>query len=86
MYGGASTVDELVAGAARQGDNIDHLIRMAEAGIKPSGGKSADEAPAAPADKKSRKEKNSRMVYADSEISPEEKMTRLPRYAFAPAA
>jgi hypothetical protein len=82
-------VDELVASASRQGDDIDQMIRMAEAGIKPPA-KKADAAPeeaAAPADKKGKKdkEKNMRMVYADTEISPEEKMARLPRYAFVPA-
>ncbi|OIW23806.1 hypothetical protein CONLIGDRAFT_686037 [Coniochaeta ligniaria NRRL 30616] len=83
-YPGASTVDELVANAGRQGDDIDQMIRMAEAGIKPPA-KAAEE-PAAAADKKGKKdkEKNTRMVYADTEVSPEEKMARLPRYAFVP--
>ncbi|KAK1752995.1 hypothetical protein QBC47DRAFT_387528 [Echria macrotheca] len=77
--GTSSTVDELVAGASRQGDDIDQLIRMAEAGIKPA-------KPAAPAEetgeKKSKKdkEKNTRMVYGDTEISPEEKLALLPSY------
>jgi hypothetical protein len=58
---------------------------MAEAGIRP--GRNGDGAEAPP-DKKSKKdkEKNMRMVYADTEVSPEEKMARMPRYAFAPAA
>lgn len=88
-YNGApppSTVDELVAGAAgaggaRPGDAIDNLIRMAEAGIKPG-----EDAAGAGAEKKSKKEKNTRMVYGDSEVSPEEKMALLPRYRFVPAA
>ena len=82
----ASTIDELVAGAARQGDDIDHIIRMAEAGIKPS--KKPDTEAAAPtaegAEKKSKKDKV-RMVYED-ELSPEERMAMMPRYAFAPEA
>lgn len=84
--GGGSTVDELVAAGARQGDDIDNLIRMAEAGIKP--GQNADGAEAAPAEKKSKKDKdkNMRMVYADTEVSPEEKLARMPRYAFVPVA
>lgn len=70
-------MDELVSGAAQQGDDIDQLIRMAEAGVKP--GKKEDEA--AP-EKKSKKDK-SRMFYSDADISPEERMAQLPRYALA---
>lgn len=83
---GASTVDELVASASRQGDDIDQMIRRVEAGIPPAK-KSAAEEPAS-ADKKGKKdkEKNMRMVYADTEVSPEEKMALLPRYAFVPGA
>lgn len=71
---GASTVDELVAGATtgQGGDDIDQMIRLAEAGVKP--------AAEAPAEKKSKKEKV-RMFYLDGEISPEERMAKLPRYA-----
>lgn len=82
---GASTVDELVASAGRQPDDIDQMIRMAEAGIKPPV-KAAEEPAAAATDKKGKKdkEKNTRMVYADTEVSPEERMAQLPRYAFVP--
>lgn len=83
-YNGAappSTVDELVANAARQGgpggDDIDHMIRMAEAGIRPGGGKT-EEAGAGGAGEK--RKKGTRMVYGDTEVSPEEKMAMLPRY------
>lgn len=83
--GAASTVDELVAGAAGQGDDIDQLIRMAEAGIKP--GKTSTEGAAAPppeaGEKKSKKEKG-RMIYADAEFSPEEKMAMMSRYRWQP--
>jgi hypothetical protein len=124
----ASTVDDLISGAAREPeDDIDKLIRMAEAGIKPP--KKADleqhqqrhlahaqqqQAPPAEAaasdvaapvtattevtpapeatekaesvEKKSKKDKdkNTRMVYSDNEVSPEEKLAKLPRYAFVP--
>ncbi|KAK3995302.1 putative zinc finger protein [Cladorrhinum sp. PSN332] len=77
-----STVDELVASAAAAGgrvpgvDDIDHLIRMAEAGIKPA--KTAEDAPATSGGEK--KKKGMRMVYDDTEVSPEEKMAALPRY------
>lgn len=84
--GGASTVDELVSGAARQGgaqgDEIDQLIRTAEQGSKPP----ARAEDAAGGEKKGKsKDKNMRMVYGDSEVSPEEKMALLPRYAVAAA-
>jgi hypothetical protein len=90
--GSASTIDELVAGAARQGDDIDQLIRMAEAGIKPP--KKPDTAAAAEGqadeaapEKKSKKDKdkNVRMIYED-DISPEERMALMPKYAFVPEA
>lgn len=64
---------------------------MAEAGIKPPRkGESEEAAPAlaaedAAGDKKSKKEKG-RMVYSDAEISPEERMAQMPRYAFVPEA
>lgn len=72
-------MDELVSSAAtgqgaqsgQAGDDIDQMIRMAEAGVKPA---------EASAEKKSKKEKV-RMFYLDGEISPEEKMAKLPRYA-----
>jgi hypothetical protein len=103
----ASSVDDLISAATREPDDIDELIRMAEAGIKPP--KKSEPAPVyyqappptqapqqptvpepavAPevSEKKTKKEKdkNSKMVYSDNEISPEEKMARMPRYAFAP--
>jgi len=97
-------------GAAREPDDIDELIRMAEAGIKPpKKGESpssvsvpapnvaqpqptdAAAAPAAAAtpeasNKKAKKDKDkaTKMVYSDDQFSPEEKMAKLSRYAFAP--
>ncbi|KAH7182450.1 RING-6 [Fusarium flagelliforme] len=53
-------------------DDIDNLIRMAEAGIKPAAEGEGD---------KKKKEKKARMFYDDAEISPEERMAALPRYA-----
>ena len=70
--------DGLVAG---QGDDIDQLIRMAEAGVRPQ--KTADEEAG---DKKSKKDKKAKMVYDDAEISPEERMAQFARYAFVPEA
>lgn len=111
---GASTVDELIAGAAAAaghgnaagagGDDIDRLIRMAEAGIRapPSGpypiaaapgedgttGGAADaddeEAGGAGAGKK-KKDKSGRMIYADSDVSPEERLAEMARYRWIEA-
>lgn len=61
-----------------QGDDIDQLIRMAEAGVKPS----QSHEPEINVEKKSKKEKKGKMVYDDMEFSPEERMAALPRYAF----
>lgn len=54
---------------------------MAEAGIKPP-----QKAEAGDDDKKGKKDKDkkTRMMYDDAEISPEERMAALPRYVFAP--
>ncbi|CAP65959.1 uncharacterized protein PODANS_5_11510 [Podospora anserina S mat+] len=81
-FPGASPVDESAANAGRApgGDDIDQLIRMAEAGIKPA--KNGDEQPA-PTEKK---KKGMRMVYDDTEVSPEEKMALLPRYRWVEEA
>ncbi|CAM1504867.1 Fc.00g024580.m01.CDS01 [Cosmosporella sp. VM-42] len=68
------------AEGAAPGDDIDQLIRMAEAGIKP-GQKPEDEG-----GEKKKKEKKAKMIYDDAEVSPEERMAALPRYVFAPAA
>ena len=65
---------------APRGDDIDNLIRMAEAGVRPPA--QAHEAEPAKAGKKD-KDKKGRMFYDDAEISPEERMAKLPRYAFA---
>jgi hypothetical protein len=85
-FGGASTIDELVSGASQQhGDDIDQLIRMAEAGIKPPRKPEEGVAPPTedPQEKKSKKDMG-HWVYADNEFSPEERMAQMPRYAFVP--
>ncbi|KAG6052727.1 hypothetical protein E4U17_005485 [Claviceps sp. LM77 group G4] len=63
------------------GDDIDQLIRMAEAGVRaPPPQETAEDA----GEKKAKREKDkkSRMFYDDAEFSPEERMAALPRYAF----
>lgn len=105
----ASSLEDLVSCAAREADDIDHMIRMAEAGIKPP--KILEGAPPEPVqntaecnkketpqaiektdyesknvlfDKKQKKEKPIKMVYSDNLLSPEERMVKMPRYAFVP--
>lgn len=109
----ASSVDDLVSGAAREADDIDEIIRMAEAGIRPpkkgepvTTPAKATENTATPTpvpeiktepavktetpekseqtEKKSKKEKPIKMIYSDNELSPEERMAKMPRYAFVP--
>jgi hypothetical protein len=111
----ASSVDDLVSGAAREADDIDEIIRMAEAGIKPPKKGEASQLPiTAPAstvtsnaptaaatptpapettdttekteqgEKKAKKEKSIKMIYSDNDLSPEERMAMMPRYAFVP--
>ncbi|KAK3305637.1 uncharacterized protein B0T15DRAFT_511532 [Chaetomium strumarium] len=79
-----STVDDLVANAARQGggaaDDIDQMIRMAEAGIRPPAAKNGTQTEEGGGAAGERKKKEMRMVYADTEVSPEEKMALLSRY------
>jgi hypothetical protein len=79
---------------ARHGDDIDQMIQMVTSGIKPAAPPAAQASVAAAgevedggaADKKGKKEKEKhvRMVYSDTEFSPEEKMARFARYAFVP--
>ncbi|KAK8059023.1 hypothetical protein PG994_009471 [Apiospora phragmitis] len=78
---------------ANLGDHIDQMIRDLERGGGPAS-KGDSATPGAPAsaeepapEKKSKKEKdkNVRMVY-DDELSPEERMALMPRYAFVPQA
>lgn len=82
--------------AQREADDIDELIRMAEAGIKPpkkgdpipaqtaSLPTSETPQPAEVAEKKSKKDRGVKMLYSDNEMSPEEKMAKMLRYAFIP--
>ncbi|OJD11868.1 hypothetical protein AJ78_07455 [Emergomyces pasteurianus Ep9510] len=73
----SSSIDDLISGAAKQADEI--------AGKSPAPtAKPEDGIGEKPAKKEKEKPKATRMVYSDNEISPEEKMAQLPRYAFVP--
>lgn len=67
----AADVDELVANAAR------------ESGVSLEENKPAPE-PVEEKKSKKDKDKATRLVYSDNELSPEEKMAKLSRYAFDP--
>jgi len=74
----ASSLDDLVSGAAKDADN-------AAATAEPKA--EAPKAKESQEEKKSKKEKdkNMKLIYSDNDVSPEEKMAKMPRYAFAPS-
>jgi len=66
----ATSVDDLISSAAKNAVATTSAIPTGE--------------PAADKKVKKEKDKNMRLIYADNETSPEEKMAQLPRYAFTP--
>jgi len=74
----ASSLDDLVSGAAKDADK-------AAATAEP--GQEAPKAPEGQEGKKGKKEKdkNMKLIYSDNEVSPEENMAKMARYAFAPS-
>lgn len=74
----ASSLDDLVSGAAKDADNA---AATAEPKAEVPKAKESQE------EKKSKKEKdkNMKLIYSDNDVSPEEKMAKMPRYAFAPS-
>lgn len=73
----SASVDDLISGAAKEAE--------AAAKAAPEAPKAEEGAAEEKAAKKEKdKAKPTRLVYSDNEISPEEKMARLPRYAFVP--
>ena len=73
----ASSLDDLVSGAAKDADKA-----ASGAVEKPDVVKieSTEEKKG-----KKEKDKNMKLIYSDNDISPEEKMAKMPRYAFAPS-
>ncbi|KAL8969412.1 MAG: hypothetical protein Q9197_004357 [Variospora fuerteventurae] len=73
----ATSLDELVSDVARDAEKAASAAASSSAQVQ---------AETAADDKKGKKEKekNVKMVCSDNEVSPEEKMAQLPRYAFAP--
>ena len=75
----ASSLDDLVSGAAKDADNKAPVAQIKTEETKLASPQQED--------KKGKKEKDKKMklIYSDNETSPEEKMAKLPRYAFNPS-
>ncbi|EFE31698.1 uncharacterized protein ARB_01297 [Trichophyton benhamiae CBS 112371] len=71
----SASADKLISEAAKQAKELP---------AKPSPAPGTPEEGAAGKPLKKEKAKSTRLVYSDNEISPEEKLARLPRYAFVP--
>lgn len=74
----ATSLDDLLSGAAKDADKAAGTVetkpempRVEEPGEEKKG--------------KKEKDKNMKLIYSDNEVSPEEKMAQMPRYAFAPS-
>jgi hypothetical protein len=74
----ASSLDDLVSGAAKDADK-------AANGTDTKPELPRIEEPAEEKKGKKEKDKNMKLVYSDNDISPEEKMAKMPRYAFTPS-
>ncbi|KAI9838854.1 MAG: hypothetical protein M1819_004061 [Sarea resinae] len=80
----ASTAPNLVSNSPQQpNENAPPVAEYAANAVNEAG--NAESKAAAPAvDKKAKKDKSTKLMYSDNEISPEEKMAKLSRYAFVP--
>lgn len=78
MSATASSLDDLVSGAAKDADNAAATAEPQAAAPKAKEQKEEKKG-------KKDKDKNMKLVYSDNDVSPEEKMARMPRYAFAPS-
>lgn len=76
----ASSLDDLISGASKEAE--------ANQSVQPDTAPAPQPAEVAVEEKAPKKEKDknksSKLVYSDNEVSPEEKMARMPRYAFTP--
>lgn len=80
----AASVDHLVSGAAADANKVMAPNAPPTTSQTETTAKTADTAGGKKAKKEKEKERAMKMVYTDNEISPEEKMAKLPRYAFIP--
>lgn len=82
-----TSLDDLISGASKQAEEAAAAAARTVVETPRAGEKPAEKPTEEPAeDKKDKKEKSkaSHLVYSDQETSPEEKMARMPRYAFTP--
>ena len=68
----AASLDDLISGAAKDAENVE------------ASAKAKAEGHAGERKVRKEKDKNIKLVYSDNDVSPEEKMAQLPRYAFTP--
>ena len=73
----ATSLDDLLSGAAKDADKAAGAAEMKSELPKV-------EEPAGEKKGRKEKDKNMKLIYSDNEVSPEEKMAQMPRYAFAP--
>lgn len=72
----ATSLDDLLSGAAKDADKAESAM--------PNKAELKAEDPQEEKKGKKEKEKNTKLIYSDNDVSPEEKMAQLPRYAFVP--
>jgi hypothetical protein len=76
----ATSLDDLISGASREAE--------ATQAAQPDPARAPQTVEVAMEEKAPKKEKDknktSKLIYSDNDISPEEKMARMPRYAFTP--
>lgn len=74
----ATSLDDLLSGAAKDADKAANAAETKPEAPKPAVVQEEKKA-------KKEKDKNMKLIYSDNEVSPEEKMAKLPRYAFVPS-
>jgi hypothetical protein len=72
----ATSLEDLLSGAAKEADRADTIATAK--------GEAKQDEPQEDKKAKKEKDKSTKLVYSDNDISPEEKMAQMPRYAFAP--
>jgi hypothetical protein len=76
----ATSLDDLISGASKEAE----VAQSGQRDPAPAS-QTAEVATEEKAPKKEKdKNKTSKLVYSDNDVSPEEKMARMPRYAFTP--
>ena len=76
----ASSLDELISGASKEAEANQPVQSDLVPAPQPAEVAVEEKAPK----KEKDKNKSSKLVYSDNEVSPEEKMARMLRYAFTP--